>query len=302
MIINLRQSVRSGTSALHHSSENFQTEGEMYLRMLNRMPARSIWSRILGMVFAITVASKSGYSEFDDPSLAVNYCRNYSYTIKLSENRTILCFDGPITADRDTSAFNELKQNGLFVIRSYGGFAAVAMILSNILLEKNATVIVYDYCLSACANYFLIASFKTYVTKNTIVAWHGGGTKVYCGPGDIERMRKSYRDAPNTDGYLPPELACKTGELSDVFFKQRGIDNRHIYKPQTIYTKKLFDVALREAPNKSKIFWMWNPRNYGDYFRSKITYESYPNSQEEVDEIVRRLRLGVRVFYDPPQF
>ena len=180
--------------------------------MLDGKTRACMWSYVLGIVLA-GIAHGAAYSEFDAFSSAAIYCSRHKNAIKLSEDRAILCFDGPITADRDATAFHELKQDGLFVIRSPGGFAPVAIILSNILLEKKATVIVYDYCFSACANYFLIASFKTYVTKNAIVAWHGGSPRIYCGTGDLERIRKSHREAPPTDGSPPPELICKSGEL-----------------------------------------------------------------------------------------
>jgi len=145
--------------------------------MTNWETRTSMLSYVFGIVLAGTTTHEAASFEFDKFSAAANYCSNYKNSIKLSEDRTILCFDGRITADRDVAAFSELKQNGFFVIRSPGGFAPVGIILSNILLEKNATVIVYDYCLSACANYFLIASSTTYVTKNTVVAWHGGSPK-----------------------------------------------------------------------------------------------------------------------------
>ncbi len=263
----------------------------------------NVLSPFFGIVLASAISHEAASFELDKFSLATTYCSNFRNAIKLSEDRTILCFDGPITSDRDTAAFYDLKQNGFFVVRSPGGFTPVGIILSNILLEKKATVVVYDYCLSACANYFLIASLQTYVTKNTIVAWHGGPPGIYCGTGDVERMRERYRDAPTIDG-LPapsPELVCKTGELLQAFFKERGIDGRHTYRPQTAYTRKMFDMAVTEALNKRRIFWMWHPQNYGDYFKSTITYESYPTSQDEVDDLITRLRLGIRVFYDPPR-
>ena len=135
------------------------------------------------------------------------------------------------------------------------------------------------------------------------MAWHGGPRKTSCGPGDLDRLRKYYRDAPALlpGGNIPPEVACQTGELLQAFFKQRGIDDRHMYAPQTPYTKKMVDMVVREAADKRKAFWMWNPQNYGDYFKSRITFESYPTSQDDVDEILRRFRLGARVIYDPPR-
>jgi hypothetical protein len=44
--------------------------------------------------------------------------------------------------------------------------------------------------------------------------------------------------------------------------------------------------------------WMWNPRFYKAVFKTKVTYEAYPESQAEVDEIA--VRIGYRgVLYDP---
>jgi hypothetical protein len=270
--------------------------------MANRGTRAGMLSCVLGVALASMTAPQAAYSDFNEFSSAVNYCSKHPHSIKLSEDRTILCFDGPIFANRDTAAFSDLKQNGLFVVRSTGGFAPTAIILSNILLEKNATVIVYDYCLSACANYFLIASSKTYVMKNTVVAWHGGPAKRLCAPDDIEAMKRAYRNVSNIEIYPSPELACKTGELLRAFFKERSIDDRHTYEPQTAHTRKMFDMAVREAMNKRRILWMWNPQNYGDHFKSRVIYESYPSSQDEIDGILSRLRLDVRVFHDPPRF
>jgi len=78
-----------------------------------------------------------------------------------------------------------------------------------------------------------------------------------------------------------------------------GSTTAHIYAPQTFYTKKMVRFAAKGEPDKRKFFWMWNPQNYGDYFKSTIIYESYPTSQDEVDDILAHLRLRTRVFYDP---
>jgi hypothetical protein len=84
----------------------------------------------------------------------------------------VLCFDGTIGRDLDWDNFHKLKNNSLFVMRSIGGDGISAMKAADILLEKHATVVVYDYCLSACADAFLVASKETSVAKNTVVAWH----------------------------------------------------------------------------------------------------------------------------------
>src|SRR5439155_24941513 len=47
-----------------------------------------------------------------------------------------------------------------------------AAALSGIVRHRHATVGVHDYCFSACAMFFLIASHQSYVLKGALVAWH----------------------------------------------------------------------------------------------------------------------------------
>ena len=261
--------------------------------MKEKWTARGSLLCLMSAALASVTFHASSRAQLDSSSFVVSYCFNYRNSIKLNDDRTVLCFDGPIKADRDNSAFLALKQNGLFVMRSGGGYAPTAIELSDILREKNAKIIMYDYCLSACANYFLIASSETYVLKGTVVAWHSSFPKIDCSSAGMERLQQDYneylRSRQIADTDLSPEQICKHSELSKAFFVKRGIDDRHIYAPQTAYTRKVVDLAIRETMDKRKAFWMWNPQNYGDYFKSQITYESYPGSQDAVDEIVMRL-------------
>jgi hypothetical protein len=278
--------------------------------MLNCRICSSVrhWLVAIAIFFAIL---KPAYSESDEVTSAFDYCSAYKTTlkfsgdplviykstVKLSDDQTVLCFDGPINSSQDMSDFHALKPNGLLVMRSPGGYAHTAMILSNILRDKAATVVLHEYCLSACANHVFVATHKTYVKKNTIVAWHGGPSKRLseydCTGSGRERLFEKYHAPGGAD------TACQTKKLYQEFFKQRGIDDRHIDAPQTFYTKKMVRFAAKEEADKRRIFWMWNPQNYGDYFKSNIAYESYPTSQDEVDSIAARLRLRMRVFYDP---
>lgn len=273
--------------------------------MSNVGSAHPLISTCATIIFlAATLSINPAYSDPDlgEISAASNYCTNYKGMVKLSEDRTILCFDGAIMPDQEAGPFHDLRPNGFFVMRNPGGFPHTAITLSNILGEKNATVVLYDYCLSACANYFFIASSRTYVRKDTIVAWHRSSPKYDCRPVGIEFVARRYRERygySNDVAMRYAEALCNTTELATRFFRQRGIDPRHTYAPQTLYTRKIVELALNEAANKQSIFWMWNPRNHGDYFKSRIIYESYPNSQYEVDETVSRLRLRARIFYDP---
>jgi hypothetical protein len=104
---------------------------------------------------------------------AVQYCRgDVPRPIALSADGQILCFDGPVPTNLDMSVANDIKENGLFVARSPGGDGGPAARLSDVVRDRHATVVIYDFCNSACAMFFLIASYQTYVLKGTLVTWH----------------------------------------------------------------------------------------------------------------------------------
>jgi hypothetical protein len=246
----------------------------------------------------------SATAGFDDLSAAVAYCRTYPKTVKLKDDQTILCFDGPILKEQDDALFRQLSRQGLFVVRSKGGNAVAAIRLANILRDKEATVVIYDYCVSACADFFFVAAAATFVMKKSIVAWHGTGTRYRCTNNKVEIVGWERRETRLFSDRSPASLRelCSAIRQMTHFFKERNIDDRHLYEPQPDHIRKLFASAIEhgEAAGKS-IVWMWNPRNYGDYFKIPVTYESYPASQEEVDEILSKAGIRARIVYDPPR-
>src|SRR5262245_20119738 len=264
----------------------------------------------LRIAFAGVVALASPAWALDDPASAAASCLPHKNAVVLSPDRTVLCFDGQIIPGRN-SAFDELAPNGIFVVRSAGGFAPEAMRLADILRDKNATVVIYDYCLSACANYFLVASQQTYVLKNAIVAWHGG--PFACSLQGFDPMRqyladnigliradfkKRYPQVPQWA--VSADTLCAASEMSSRFFTERDTPDLHVFTPQTAHTNKVVNQVRKRSGGKDP-FWMWHPHNHGDYFKSRVAYEAYPGSQEEVDSLIARSKLRDRVVYDPPQ-
>jgi hypothetical protein len=64
---------------------------------------------------------------------AVEYCRgNVARPIALSDDRRIMCFDGWITTGQDLSLVKNLQENGLFVVRSFGGSVRTAIALADV--------------------------------------------------------------------------------------------------------------------------------------------------------------------------
>jgi hypothetical protein len=68
--------------------------------------------------------------------------------------------------------------------------------------------------------------------------------------------------------------------------------------PQSIHVTKILKSMSHETGALPELLWMWNPRFYKAVFKTKVTYEAYPESQAEVDEIAARIGYR-RVLYDP---
>jgi hypothetical protein len=237
---------------------------------------------------------------------AIEYCRgNVTRPIALSDDRGILCFDGDIL-DHDFSPVEKLKENVLFVVRSPGGHIENAIALARLVRDRNAIVVVYDYCVSACAVYLFIATDQTAVRKDTLVTWHPRSSGLpdrfewkSAGDDGPRALRTSLCDS------VPGEYQKyyrKAEALSEDFLRERtlaldmfgdGLD-----PPQSNHVRRMLKNMLDGTGAFPGVAWMWNPRFYKNVLKTKITYESYPESQAEVDEIVAR--FGFRpVVFDP---
>ena len=236
-------------------------------------------------------------------SLPKNEWPSQHSPMALSGNKKILCFDGEIGANIDLSLVKELEQDGLFVVRSPGGRTKSAMELSDLLRDRHATVVTYDYCFSACAEYLLVASHLTYVLKGTLVAWHyprssdpshpfctslldardGGPKKLRRGPCDLSGDGIGYGTYPTIT----------------QFFKERAISAAFEAPPDSRYVRKIISSIFAASHVYRDIAWTIHPRFYPHLFKTKIVYEAYPESQSEVDDMLARLGWNIRIIYDP---
>lgn len=97
---------------------------------------------------------------------AVEHCRGrVKRPMALDLDKRVLCFDGEILPEQNFALANSLAQGGLFVVRSFGGYAPPAAKLAEALRERDATIVVYDYCLSACASYLSFRIYKSFRTS-----------------------------------------------------------------------------------------------------------------------------------------
>lgn len=247
--------------------------------------------------------ARADETDFSVYHRVVEFCRGHvKRPLAFDLDQRVLCFDGVLTTDVDISQAKSLKQFGFLVVRSIGGDILVASTLADIVRHQNATVVVYDYCFSACASYLLLASYKTFVVRDTLVAWHYTIDPRWCPAlvsseaGDPKRVEKS----PCPDA--PPDV--QEGDkyrryLNSKFYTGRTVDPLFDDPPESFAVRKILKGMFEGTGRYPDVLWTWNPRYYASLLKTKITYEAYPRSQDEVDALVARYLPGQRVIYDP---
>jgi hypothetical protein len=219
----------------------------------------------------------------------------------LDLDRRVLCFDGAISRGQDVSLARGLEENGVFVVRSPGGDVAAAVALADLLQDRRATVVVYDYCLLACASYLLFASAETIVRKDSLVAWRYSNEPPWCPSLVVPRDDgpKRLEVAPCSDA--PPEYQSGYREfqsLSQKFYATRAVDPLIEWPPESFIIRKILKSMFEGTGTFPDVFWTWNPRYYAAAIKTKVVYEAYPKSQSELDAMASNLGLP-HVLYDP---
>lgn len=93
------------------------------------------------------------------------------------QEASILCIKGRFTADRkirDSVLAQPINSRTLLVIESDGGYIRDAIDIVERLDEHGYDVVVPGMCASACAQFLFIGADRKYITRNGLVAIHGG--------------------------------------------------------------------------------------------------------------------------------
>ncbi len=241
-------------------------------------------------------AERASYTE------ALAYCRgDVARPMTLRADKRVLCLDGETVGVSDIWLVGGLAENGIFVVRGNGEGMATTLALAETLLTRQATVVINDYCVGLCADYLFIASAKTFVPKDAVVAW----TIHSIGPNSCFRFfDTSDRGAP---GFV--EVPCDPVAAIDAHTKELIRLRDNFYKGRVVSFKGPPEsVAVRRALKRKydatgeypfDVFWTWNPRHYASAIKTKVIYEAYPQSQDELDAILAHLGLTLSVIYDP---
>lgn len=247
-----------------------------------------------------TTARAAEGHDFSVYARAVEFCRGAVHRpMAVDLDRRVLCLDGDLTLELDLKLAGELEPNGLFVVRSRGGYINRAAELAEALSDRNASVVVYDYCFSACASYLAMATPKTFVMKDTVLAWHH--------PPDLRRcplLVPSLDGGPERLENAPcPDAPRDFHEDED----KRISYNRSFYRgradpafedpPESRIIRKRLAALYRGTGRYPDVLWTWNPRYYR-VLKTQIVYEAYPESQSEIDALMSKFHFG-RVLYDP---
>lgn len=166
-------------------------------------------------------------------------------------------------------------------------------------------MVVHDQCVSSCANYLLIASDRAYVLKGALVAWDYESSdpafpscsrfRMEKKPGaGFRRQRGSCRPRPEDEVRWRRVVSAQT-----KFFSDRMVDPRFEPPPDNLYVRKMVTSLYRDSSTYHHIAWTLHPRYFAELFKSRVVYEAYPKAAAEIDEMVDRLHLDMRVLYDP---
>ncbi len=241
-------------------------------------------------------------TDFTPYARAADYCRGeVAKPIALSQDKRVLCLDGAITSILKVAVAADLADRGIAVVRSHGGDTARAIQLANTLRDRNATVVVRDLCLNACASFIMLASSEAYVLDGALVAW-----------GLFRRYRDQdcigFMEGKDEAGPFLTWMRCSSRDYVDEkprsrlwkeFYRNRIIETAYTDPPESKFIRRELMNLYRSTGRYPQVLWTWNPRYQSSAVKTKLAYQHYPDSQEEVDAIAKRLGLTSRVIYDP---
>ena len=265
---------------------------------------RSCAAVVLGLLLLLSVSSALAAQEAKpDPEAyhrAVDYCRgDVPRPTAISPDRTIVCFSGPFGVDIDSSVLAQIADNGLFIIRGSGGKFASAMKGADLLRSRHGTVVVYDVCVLYCAQFYVVASARTYIVKDTMVQWQHFLEKCHV----TFRMPRESTIPKMWRAECPKGKEWSLAYAADSpvlrrFYEDRAIDRDFLPLPDSEYVRKRLKWLYDQTGRFPGIGWTLSPASLKRIFKADIIYEAYPQSQEEATALVNR--FGVRdVIYDP---
>jgi hypothetical protein len=156
-----------------------------------------------------------------------------------------VCFNGNIETGMKNIS-DTFSGKKYVIMRSGGGDVDVAIDIAEHLLSNNSDFVVWDYCLSSCANYVFMAGEKKYIPEGSFVGWHGGPIG---------------RDAARNKNEPEEVLRAldRTKERSDAFMKAINID-------KSIFSESPPGFVNQSEKNNIKL-WTYDDKTMKEKFK-----------------------------------
>jgi hypothetical protein len=180
----------------------------------------------------------------------------------------IVCFYEGITAESSKSFLAlPIKDGSILVLRSFGGDAASALDMADVILAKHLVAVVDTVCVSACANYLFTAASVKIVLDGATVGFHG---------------------APNSNTGLkyngPPEYRALAMAQFQSYFKKLLDRQASFYARIGVNFALVSDNPLRVHRaefDRRGGFWEYGPDTLRDKFGVRnIIYFQTPNQAD----------------------
>lgn len=258
---------------------------------------------LLCLLFSVGGGSRSASqaTDFAPYARAADYCRgDVARPIALSPDKRLFCLDGVIKSELNVAVARDLANGGIAVVRSSGGDRARAIELANVLRDRDAVVVVQHVCLYACASFLVLSSSETYVLEGALVAW--GVTRRssdhHCfgfldGIDELGPFLTSMQCSPASSDERPAD------SIWSEFYRDRIAGPAFTNPPESRFIRRALMNSFRASGEYPVVLWTWNPRHHASAVKTKVIYQHYPSSQDEVDAMTRRLAIAYRVIYDP---
>ena len=288
---------KSGIALFCRRRYSLKRDGAWPLRRFAR-GGLALLSLFAGMCGRQCVAQETDFTPY---ARAAEYCRgDITRPIALSQDKRVLCLDGVISSDLDVSIAADLSDHGIAIVRSRGGDPERAVQLANMLRDRNAVVVVRDFCLYACASFILLASSEAYVLDGALVAW--GIFRRY-----VDDDCMGFIEGQDQLGPFLTSMRCSAADGDErpvdrrwnEYYRDRVSTTAFTDPPESRFVRRELMNLYRSTGQYPIVLWTWNPRYHANAIVTKLVYQHYPDSQEELNAIAKRLGLIYRVIYDP---
>lgn len=188
-------------------------------------------------------------ADFTRYAHAADYCRgDVARPIALAEDKRVLCLDGAVTSDLNVAVSADLAKQGIAVVRSRGGDPARVVQLANVIRDRNAAVVVRDFCLYSCASFILLASSEAYILDGALVAW--GLFRRYPDQDCI-----GFKEGKDEAGPFLTSLNCSPdypderprSRLWNEFYRDRIVEAAYTDPPQSKFIRRELMNLFRSA-------------------------------------------------------